>query len=176
MASERAVRIRRRPGAAPPGPAAAGPAGAYRPNRAGTQRAVRLTLLFLVLLAALYVLLVALDRSTPGGTTSGATSGLYLFSEIAALIGVGGAVLTLAQAPRGVEFRPQATIVVGRFGRRRPFPPEGSLSVRSLRRYPRSFLAGEPVLTLELTRENGRRATIWLEEGILAPTEPGTST
>ncbi len=146
--------------------------GTFRANRAGTQRAVRLAVLYAVGLAVLYGLLVLLDRSAPGGGGSGATAGLELFSAIAALLGAGGVLFALSQAPRGVEIGETATVVVGRWARRRSFPPLAAAGAHLVRRFPASFLSDAPVVVVELTSLSGRRSTFLLEEGLLPAAEP----
>ncbi len=174
MASPRPVRIPRgRPTASPAGAGAPAPARPYaveiRPNTSGTRRARRVATLFLVAMAALYGILVAFDRLAPGGSRPSATAGLELFSAIAVVIAAAGVLLSLANAPRAVELRPEATIVVGRFGNRREFPPVGELETRLLRRYPTGLLSPTPVEVVELSGPRGTRAYL-MEPGILRRT------
>ena len=76
------------------------PATVRHPNRGGTQRAVRLTGVYLGCLAALYLGFLLLDRTVPGGTSSPAGNGLFAFSALAGLLAVGGTLLSLHPAPR----------------------------------------------------------------------------
>jgi hypothetical protein len=180
MAEPRAVRIPRtagestarevRPAVAPETLGNAGPG--LRVNRAGRQRAIRLTAIYLVALLAMYVGFVALDRGTPGGGSEAVTSGLFLFSGIAALLALGGACITLSPAPRSVEVTPAEVVVVEWTGRRRTFPPLSELRVDVIRRYPAGLLSSDPVETVELTGGR-RRRTYQLTEGLLPERRPG---
>lgn len=178
MSSARPVRIPRRGGVSTPPPVpAAAPSGvtpdpvAWRPNGAGTQRALRLTFVYLVVVVALYIGFVAAQRGSPGGTSAGAASGLYAFTVVAGLIGTGGALFAMTLAPRGIEVRPTGTVIVGRWGRREGFPPIGRLETRTVREYPAGLLSREPVAAVELTRKDGVRRTVFLEKGLLATPE-----
>ncbi len=171
MASPRPVRIPRvRTGAESPGGAGGAPARPYavelRPNRNAARRSARVATLFLTAMAVLYGALVAFDRLAPGGTRPSATSGLELFSAIAVVIATAGALLSLSNAPRAVEVRPEATYVVGRFGTRREFPPLGELRTRLLRRYRAGLLSPGPVDVVELSGPHGTR-TYLLDPGLV---------
>jgi hypothetical protein len=169
MASPRAVRIPRpsRPAAdAPLAPAEAGPTSAFRPNRAGTQRAVRLSLLFLVVLAALYAGFAIVQRGVPGASSPGGQFDLYFFTAVTAVVAVAGTFVALGQAPRGVEVSPTETVVVGRFGQRRSFPPLGVLQVREVRSYRTALLSSAPVAVYELTPKKGVSRTVLVEQGL----------
>jgi len=180
VASSRAVRI---PRAGPPGgtapESAAPPSGpptepsTRRVNRAGAQRAVRLTGIYLVCLAALYAGFVLLQRTTPGGTSSGAGNGLDAFTVLAVILAVGGAVVSLHPAARYVETSATSTVVVGRWGRRHTYPPIGQLSTREIRRYPAGILSNVPVVSVEIAGGPSGRATFLLEEGLVPADRPG---
>ena len=173
MSGGRVVRIAKGPAAASSAPLPdRSELSVWHPNRAGTQRAVRLTLLYVVFLAVLYGVFLGLDRTAPGGGSAGASAGLWGFSLVALVLGVGGALFALSQAPRGVEVGPTATVVVGRWGLRRAFPPVGQLAIREVRHHPAGILSSAPVVAVELTSSRGRRITCFLEQGILAPTTP----
>jgi len=157
VATSRPVRI---PRSAPPLAGAAkgesretppsGPPGAWRPNVGGSQRAFRVTVLYLVVLAALYVAFVLYDRTAPGGSASPETNGVLLFTGIFAVFGVLGLIVTLTPAPRGVEVATDRIVVVGRWGRRRTLPALERLSFRAVRRYPAGWLADTPVELIEI--------------------------
>jgi len=121
-----------------------------RPNVAGAQRAVRLAVLFLVLLAALYVGFVVYDASRPGGSGSPEANGILVFTAIFAVFAVVGVVYTLTPAPRRLEVGGDHVTVVGRWGRRRRLPELGTLTVRIVRRYREGWLASKPVVLLEV--------------------------
>jgi hypothetical protein len=176
VSSPRPIRIPRpasRGTAAPgsivqPGEAAPlGPVRERRVNRGGTQRAVRLTIVYLVCLAALYLAFAVLDRTVPGGTSSPAGNGFDTFSVLAVLLAVGGTVVSLHPAPRWVEVSPLSTVVVGRWGRRHTYPPPDRLETRAVRRYPAGLLSTVPVVSVELSGGPSPLATFLLEEGIV---------
>ena len=121
-----------------------------RPNVGGSQRAVRLAVLYAVVLTALYAGFVLYDRTAPGGTSSPSTNGVLLFTVLFLAFGIGGVVYTLSPAPRAVEVDLARVTVVGRWGRRRSFPPLDRLSVRIVRRYPAGWLAGTEVELVEV--------------------------
>ncbi len=175
MTNPRAVRI---PRTLPPGtaravrptvvrtaPPTSGPAD-VRTNRAGTQRAVRISLVYLGAVAALYLGTLLYDTSRPDLLTPGVTSDLTVFGVVALLLGVVGALLSLGPAPRSVELRPGSIVVVDRWGRRREWSPRGSVHVRVVRRYPAGLLASEPVESVELALA-GRRSHYLVTAGLL---------
>jgi hypothetical protein len=146
-----------------------------RPNTGGTQRAVRLALLFVVTLALLYTGFVLYDRSAPGGTAPPQTNGLLEFTGFFLAIGAGGAAVSLTSAPRAVEVGPDRVIVVGRWGRRRTFPRLDMLSIHVVHRYPVSWLAETPVDVVELWGEDTPRRSYLMESELLrgAKSTPG---
>jgi len=178
VAAPRAIRIPRpaagEEGSASPA-ASAVAAGAPLPRRqanaAGTQRAVRLTLVYLVFLGALYVGFLALARSTAGGPGLSAENGTLSFTILAAVLAIGGTMISLHPAPRYVETSSTATVVVGRWGRRHTYPPLAEIEAREVRRYAPGMLSGAPVLLVEVSGGPSPRATFLLEEGLI-PTPP----
>jgi hypothetical protein len=144
-----------------------------RANRAGTQRAVRLTLLYLVVLAILYVAFVAYGRTVPGGTSSGMGYALTEFGLLALVLGVVGGALTLSPAPRAVERFPDGFVVVGRWGRRTAWTPLPKVSVRLVRRYPAGFLSKETVDLVEVSASGKRPRGYLVESGLLSEHEVG---
>lgn len=126
---------------------------AHRPNVGGSQRAVRLATLFVVVLGTLYVGFLLYDRTAPGGTAPAASNGLLLFSAMFVVFAVTGALYTLHPAPRAVEVEAEHVTVVGRWGRRRRLPPLELLSVSVVRRYPAGWLASTSVDLIELWGE-----------------------
>lgn len=175
MASPRAVRI---PRSAPPRPvrvvAETGGSVERRPNVGGSQRAVRLTLSYLIALAVLYLVLVEYGRSAPGGTSPGAQDTLLLFGGIAVALGAVGAGFSLTPAPRAVEVSPYHVVVVGRWGRRTKWPPLGETTVRVVRSYRAGPLSSTPVESVEMWATGRRPKVYLLEQGLLAPTQPRT--
>ena len=121
-----------------------------RPNVGGSQRALRVSVLYVVVLAVLYVGFVLYDRTAPGGTSSPSANGVLLLTVLFAVFGVGGVLYTLTPAPRAVEVGAASVTVVGRWGRRRSFPPLDQLSVRMVRRYPAGWLADTVVELAEV--------------------------
>ncbi len=167
MSSPRAVRIARTSRPAEPASARPSePAATFRPNRAGTQRAFRLSLIFLVALAALYGGFVAEQRGVAGASSPGGLFDLYFFTAVTAVVGVVGTLVAVGQAPRGVELSSERTVLVGRFGGRRTFPPIGPLHLRLVRSYRSGLLSSAPVAVYELSPEKGASRTVLLEEGI----------
>lgn len=186
MASPRAVRIpRSRPtSAATPAPTSApsdqpdalATPPARRANVAGSQRAVRLTILFVVVLALLYASFVLYDRTAPGGTASAEDNGILLLSVLFVVFALGGAIFTLTPAPRRVEVEPDRLVVVGRWGRRRTWPPLDQLSVYVARRYPAGWLASGPVELVELSADGVPRQSYLIEAGLFEGARPSTAT
>ena len=105
-------------------------------NRSGTQRAVRVSLLFVLAIAVLYGGFVLLAGTSSDGTGPGVWQQIELFGLIAIVVSVGGALLTLGSAPRAIETDANGTVVVGRFGRRRRFAAGVPMSVRLVQKSP----------------------------------------
>jgi hypothetical protein len=174
LASPRAIRIPRasstegtdRAASTSKFPARAFPAE-RRPNTAGTQRATRLTLIYLLFLGVLYVGFLLLDRAAPGGSSLGADNGTYSFTLLAVILAIGGPLVSLHPAPRSVETSPVSTVVVGRWGRRHTYPPLSEIDTREVRRYPAGLLSSEPVLLVEVGGGPSPRGTFLLEEGLV---------
>ncbi len=163
MATPRAVRIPRPRSPSPsvrvPAEATEGvvPAEATperRLNGAGSQRALRLAALYVLVLAALYVGFLLYDRNAPGGTSPAAGNGVLLFTGMFVAFALVGALYTVHPAPRAVEVYADHATVVGRWGRRQRLPRLGLLSVSVVRRYPAGWLASGPVELLELWGED----------------------
>ena len=136
-------------------------------NQAANERAHRLLILYLGTLAALYFGFLLLDRTSPGGTSSTAETGMLYFTGIAALLVVVGVWVALAPVPRRMELTPDGVVVVEAWGAKRPFPPVDQLQASLVHRYPRSFLSSRAVETVEITDRSGRRRTYQLEEGLV---------
>ncbi|MGP8159325.1 MAG: hypothetical protein ACLPWO_06955 [Thermoplasmata archaeon] len=163
MATPRAVRIPRPRSPSPsvrvPAEATEGvvPAEATperRLNGAGSQRALRLAALYVVVLAALYVGFLLYDRNAPGGTSPATGNGVLLFTGMFVAFALVGALYTVHPAPRAVEVYADHATLVGRWGRRHRLPRLGLLSVSVVRRYPAGWLASGPVELLELWGED----------------------
>jgi hypothetical protein len=141
-----------------------------RYNRGGLQRALRLSLLYVGGLVAVYAGFLAYAGTGPDGLTPGIESALVVFGVTAALLAAGGTLVALASAPRTVELSGRETRVVNVFGWVRRFPALGTTEVRALRRFPAGWLSSGPVLSVEFAAGRLRR-TYLLEEG-LVPTAP----
>ena len=173
MASPRVVRIPR--GASvPSAPAEETPPSPARPERAdlrvnvgGSQRAVRLALLYLFALALVYLVFVVSARSTAGGTSPGGQEALLLFTAGAVLFGVAGAVLALHPAPRSIEASPSRFVVRGRWGGRTVWPRSSELSVRVLRRFPARGWSTVGVELVELSAPGRGPRSYLVEAGLL---------
>lgn len=137
-----------------------------RPNVGGSTRAVRLTTLYVVVLTIFYAGFVLADRAAPGGTSSTTTNGLLMFTGVYLLLAAIGAVYALQPSPRAVEVAPDHVTVVGRWGRRRRFPPLSQLSVSVVRRYPAGWLAPTPVELVELWGEGVPRRSYVVDPGL----------
>ena len=142
-----------------------------RVNVGGSQRAVRITAVFVATLAALYVAFVLYDRTAPGGTSSPEGNGILLFTVIFVLFAFGGAVYSLTPAPRAVEVEPGAVTIVGRWGGRRRLPSLDRLAVGVVHRYPAGWLSSRPVELVELSGEDVRRRSYVVEAGLFEGTK-----
>jgi hypothetical protein len=166
----RAVRIS---AAAPSGERPTGPTVRQRKeNRSGTQRAVRVSLLFVLAIAVLYGGFALLASTSSDGTGPGVWQQIELFGLIAIAVSVGGTLLTLGSAPRAIETDANGTVVVGRFGGRHRSPAGVPMSVRLVQKYPAGFLSPTAIEVVEVTT-GPHRATYFLEEGMLAITDDG---
>jgi hypothetical protein len=143
-----------------------------RYNQAALERARRLLLIYLGTLLVLYVGFVLLDRSSPGGTSSVAETGMIYFSAIAGALAVGGVWVAAGPVPRTVEVRSDSVVIRESWGTRRKFPPVGEIRVSVVHRYPRSFLSSRAVEAVEVLDEAGHRRTYHLEEGLLPERRP----
>jgi len=141
-----------------------------RPNRAATLRAIRLSVLFSAAIAALYGGLVALAETGPTAGSSGLDGSLELAGAAAALIAALGVLFSLGAAPRAVELGDDATVVVGRFGRRYVFPPWPELRTTVVQRVGAGLLASVPLESVEISGGSTRR-TFLLDEHLLDPPE-----
>jgi hypothetical protein len=183
MSVARPVRVARSPGAGRERPVRlpvgrAGPAGTptrevveRRPNAGATRRVVRLSLAFLVGIAAVYGGLFALDWASPFAGSPGSSQGLLLAGVLAAAVAAIGVVLTLGAAPRAVEFSAGVTVVVGRFGRRYRFPGRDRLTTIVRRRLPSGLLSPVSLEVVELSGGSSRRSFL-VDEGLFAAPEP----
>ena len=185
MSEPRAVRIpRSRPGASAPQDhplprvrAKGAPVTDLKPNRAGTQRVVRLTVVFLVVLTGLYAGFAIYARSSPGGASPGAQSALVEITILAMGLALAGTILTLNPAPRAVGALPDGFVVVGRWGRRTEWTPLDAVTIHRIRRYPAGFLSGDEVDSVEVFGGRRRRRSYLIEAGLLPEhtREPPTS-
>jgi hypothetical protein len=173
MATNRPVRIARKPSgveathASPPGR----PGVEYRSNAAGFQRAIRVFLLYLIAVVAMYGYFLWLIYGTTGGGLSGNSLGVATFSAAAAGLVILGIVLVMGEYPRGVEIESTQVVVLGRWGGRFVLPPAPELQVRLLRRHHVGLLSPEPTVTVEVHNRGGRRRTYIVAE-TLFPGEP----
>lgn len=119
-------------------------------NENGSRRVLRITVVYVVVLAALYAAFVVYDRAAPGGSSSPTENGILLLTVLFAAFCAVGVLYTLTPAPRSIEVRDSGVVVVGRWGRRRTLPPIGELSVRVVRRYPVGWLNDEAVELVEV--------------------------
>ena len=121
-----------------------------RPNAAGSMRALRLTLLYLLALGVLYLVFALYEATMPYSSGTGAENGLLLFSGLATVLAVVGPYVTLSPAPRRIEIRSSSVVVVGRWGGRTEWAPWSEVSLRVVRRYPAGLLSRDPVESIEV--------------------------
>ncbi|MGA8664508.1 MAG: hypothetical protein WB809_05525 [Thermoplasmata archaeon] len=170
MSGPRAVRIPRSRGERPRvevvRPAAI---SGRRPNRAGTQRAVRTTIVYVTVVLALTLVLTALDLASAEASHPGVEQGLELFLAVAALLIIGSAIFALSPAPRYVEVGEQEVVVIGRWGTRRTFGPLSGLAPRVVKHFPDGVLSTRAVDLVEITDQLGRRRAYEVESGLFDP-------
>jgi len=140
-------------------------------NRAGTQRARRIAVAYIVAIALVFLALGLLARTAPAAGTSGAGQDLELAGGVALALAVLGALVSLTSAPVAVERTGGETIVHGLFGYRRRFREGPGFSVRVVRRFPAGLLSVEEVESVELASKGVRR-TYLLEVGLVPETVP----
>ncbi len=166
MSTPRPVRIPK--GIAAPRAPTDGTLRDHRPNEAGTQRAFRFAILYLLALVILDVILVALDLTSAEAGRPGVESGLQLFIGIAVLLAVGSVLFALSPAPRYVDIRTDGVIVAGRWGQKTWFPPVEQLEAKVLRHYPAGLLSSNGVDLVQVADRNGRRRTYQVETGLFS--------
>jgi hypothetical protein len=143
-----------------------GPPTDRRVNRAATQRAIRLSVLYALGIAAVYALLVGIALEGPTGSSAG-TAGDLLFAGLLALVLAAiGVLVSLGTAPRAVELGDAETVVVGRFGRRYHFPARDRLHTTVLQRFPAGLLSPVTLESVEIAGGTTRRSFL-LDEGLL---------
>lgn len=154
------------PPAEPPrtGPSDEGPE--RRANRAATQRAFRLTLLYVVGIAAVYGVLAVFARAGPAGTSAATATDLTEIGLVAVALAGVGTVVALGSAPRAVEVGEEETIIVGRFGRRYRFPGRARLRATVLQRFPAGPLTPAAVASVEIVGGSSRRSFL-IDEQLL---------
>jgi hypothetical protein len=131
---------------------------------------VRLTVLYLAVLAVLYAAFVLYDRTSPGGTRPGEETSLLEFTGVALFLAAAGALLALAPAPKAVAWSPTSLVVVSRWGRRTEWKPIHEVTVRPLRRYPAGILSDAPVESVEVSCPGQRARNYLVESGLLPET------
>ena len=170
MSGPRAVRIPRSRGERPRvevvRPAAI---SGQRPNRAGTQRAVRTTIVYVTVVLALTLVLTALDLASAEASHPGVEQGLELFLAVAALLIIGSAIFALSPLPgtwRLVSRRSWSSGDGGPGGRSGPFP---GLAPRVVKHFPDGVLSTRAVDLVEITDQLGRRRAYEVESGLFDP-------
>ena len=141
------------------------PGARFVENRAGWTRARRLFLTFSVVLAAVYLgLIAAALAETPGLRTD--PGALAILTVVAALCVAAGASVTVARAPRGVWWTGDGLVVRERFAGSRRDPKD--IEARVARRYDAGWFAEAPTEIVELVPRAGRRATYLVDEGLFS--------
>jgi len=157
------------PGSEPEVPADGGPSKPppeRRVNHGGSQRALRVATIYVVLLLAMYLAFALYDRTSLGGSSSAAENGLIVLTALFALFAVVGAVYSLTPAPRAVDVAPDHVTIVGRWGRLRRLPPLANLSLRVVRRYSAGFLSSRRVELVEVWGEDIPIRSLLIEVGL----------
>jgi len=144
-----------------------GPTAEVRLNVGATRRAVTLSVVFVFGIAGVYALLVALTFAGPAAGSAGAFQGLLLSGVVAVLVASVGALVSLGSAPRAVELGEEATVVVGRFGRRYAFPGRSQLRSTVVRRFRPGLGSPVPLESVEIAGGMSRRSFL-IDEGLLA--------
>jgi hypothetical protein len=125
-------------------------------NTAGSSRALRTFLFFLVALAVIYAIFMSFAvQSAVSGANS--TVEAILTASVAVALGIGWWV-TLGQAPTTAYVQGDKLVVHERTGRARRFPMDG-LRVTMLRTNGRGFLGPEPTEFVELSVPGGPHHT-----------------
>jgi hypothetical protein len=152
----------------PSGPSASSrlPEFERRENRAATVRAMRLSIIYVFGVAAVYLLLAGLARLSSAGTSAGGSADLLAFGVVALVIALAGIVVALGQVPRAVLLGEEETIVVGRFGRQYVFPGRHRLQLTVHQRFPAGLLSPTALESVEIGGGTSRRSFV-LEEGLL---------
>ena len=160
MAEPRAVRIAR---SATPSSGAA-ETGRFIPNRAGTARGWRLFVLFVAVLAVIYLVFVALALSSPTPGVRNNPLGWATFSGLATLLALWGWAITLGRAPRGATPRGEDVLVEGRTGRRYRVAAGALAQATVAHRYPAGPLSPEPTEFVVLRTSDGAQRTFLVGE------------
>lgn len=177
MSDARPVRLARKGGSGSPHPVrlatpivapppSAGPPTDRRANRAATQRAIRLSVLYALGIAAVYALLVGIARAGPTGTSVGTSADLLFAGLLALVLAAIGVIVSLDAAPRAVELGDAETVVVGRFGRRYHYPGRDRLRSTVLQRFPSGLLSPVALESVEIAGGSARRSFL-LDERLL---------
>lgn len=140
-----------------------------RPNRGGGQRALRIAVVYVGAISLLTAILLVLGLAGPDAAHPGVQQGLELFVGVAGLLALGSVIYAFSPAPRKVEVRSDAVVVVGRWGRRRRFGALSSLAVQVVRHFPAGALSPRPVDAVRVVDSSGRPATYEVESGIFGP-------
>lgn len=132
---------------------------------------MRLTLIYLVAVALLYVLFLASAEAASRSRGPGPNFDLLLFGVAALGFALAGALIALHPAPRRIEIAPSAITVVGRWGHRTEWTPRAQLTFRRVRRFAAGILSRDPVESVELSVPGRPPRTYLVTEGLFA-TEP----
>ena len=145
-----------------------------RRNVSGFQRALRLTLVYLVGMALIYALIVGYTLMAPIAQGTGVGTDLLLFGIAALAFAIVGTLVALHPVPRAIELTPTAVVVVGRWGARTEWTPRGELKLRVVRRFPAGLHSSEPVTSVELSLPGRPPRTYLVTEGLI-PVGPPTA-
>jgi hypothetical protein len=142
---------------------ASAPAAAGRrfENSAGSSRAYRTFLFFLVALAVIYGVFISLAVTRVANGTNVAVE-VVLTASVAVALVIGWAV-TLGQAPSAAWVENRQLVVRERTGRSRRFPTD-TLRIHVLRTNPTGLFGGEPTEFVEVSVPRGSRRTYLVGE------------
>lgn len=175
MTEAHPVRIpTRRTREAPPGPEGGplGEAGApisegYRANVGGSKQTRATFVAFLAGLLVLYVGFVGILSSSPTPGERSNVPAYALFTLVLVALALGGFLLTLYRAPRGLRREGNDLVVVERTGRISRFALGPGLEGRVLKRYPPDPFHDLATELVRLNRGDGSGRTYLIERGLL---------
>lgn len=145
---------------------------AFRENRAGTSRALRLFLIFGLGLAAIYLFFLALAVTSPSPGVNSAPLVYGLLTGMTAVLAVFGWSITLGRTPRSFRVATDGIVVRERMGGLRRFANSAQLRVRVTARYDRGLLGREATEMVELSVDRRGKKNYLVTAGVFVDTGP----